>query len=147
MSSIKIQQLNREELPKIKPLWQELNTHHGELSTHFKKHFTSYTFEKRIAKLVGKEQLAIFIAQDNDVSVGYCIATAEQDNGEVDSLYIKQTYRGQKIGEKLMAQSLDWLKAQGCTQIHIVVAAGNKSVLDFYRQFGFEERFVVMQNV
>ena len=146
MCAIKIQELHRDNLPQIKPLWQELNAHHGARTTHFKNHFATFTFEQRIEKLLSKDNLIIYLAQDNEVSIGYCIATAAQDQGEIDSLYIQQSYRGQKIGEQLMTKALDWLNAQGCKEIRIYIAAGNESVLDFYRQFGFAERFVVMQN-
>ncbi len=45
----------------------------------------------------------------------------------------------------MMSLALQWLEGQKCETIKVSIAEGNENVLDFYRRFGFAERFIVMQ--
>jgi diamine N-acetyltransferase len=136
---------DRKHLIEIKPLWEELNNYHGQLSTNFKEHFNSFTFEKRINKLINKENISVFIASDSGTYIGYCIVTAEKNRGEIDSIYIKTNYRGQRIGYKLMQKALERLNKLNLNEIDIYVAEGNEQVFSFYEKFGFKNRFTVLQ--
>jgi ribosomal protein S18 acetylase RimI-like enzyme len=137
--------LNKDELYRIKDLWQELNQHHHNVSTYFKKHFAGFTFEQRIGALIKKEKLIVFAASENNHYIGYCIATKDQEIGEIDSIYIKDAFRGKDVGKQLMTKALSWLDEQGCKTIKVAIAEGNERALDFYRQFGFSERLIMMQ--
>ena len=52
---MKIVKINKNEIHQIRPMWEELNKIHGQLSTHFKEHFLSFTFEKRMKQIEDKE--------------------------------------------------------------------------------------------
>jgi len=54
---MKIRAIIREEIGIIKPLWESLNAHHLSMSTHFKDHFSKFTFEKRIEGLKKRDLL------------------------------------------------------------------------------------------
>jgi len=138
-------ELDRKRLQDVKGLWEELNSHHGRLSSNFKEHFDSFTFEDRIKKLTDSAHLSIFVATHDGSYIGYCIVTADKDKGEIDSIYIQPTYQGQGIGERLMQKALDWFNERECSELMIYVAEGNESVLEFYEKFGFRKRFVVLQ--
>ncbi len=142
---MEIIEIDRKHLIEIKPLWEELNNYHGQLSTNFKEHFNSFTFEKRISKLTDKEYTSVFIASDSGTYIGYCIATTEKNKGEIDSIYIKTDYRQQKIGSKLMQKALEWLNKLHLKEIDIYVAEGNEQVFPFYEKFGFKNRYTVLQ--
>ena len=144
--AMKIIELDRNNINDIKFLWNELNSYHYEVSTHFKKYFEIFTFEKRIQELIKKEKLKIFVVEFEGQYIGYCIVTVNNGQGEVDSIYIQAEYRNNKLGEQLMRKTLEWFKAHQCNEIRIKVAEGNESVLEFYRKYGFFERFVVIQN-
>lgn len=137
--------LDKDSLHEIKGLWEELNSLHEELSTNFKNHFRSFTFEERCKKLNQRNDLVVFAARDEGEYVGYCIATMNDNTGEIDSIYIRPEQRKNGIGKRLMEHAMDWLNRAECTEINIAVAEGNESVLDFYRKYGFKERFTVMQ--
>jgi ribosomal protein S18 acetylase RimI-like enzyme len=142
---MKIIVVGKDEIDIIKPLWEGLNAHHLSKSTHFKKHFSEFTFEKRMEGLNKRDRLIAYVAQDNNENVGYCIATVDGLNGEVDSLFVEAAYRGRGVGEELMSLALKWLKEQKCETVRVSIAEGNESVHDFYRKFGFAERLNVMQ--
>ena len=98
---MEIIEIKKDEIFKIADLWEGLNVHHGKKSSHFKSHFESFTFEKRIEQLLTKEHLAIFATQTNSDLVGYCIATVNSNLGEIDSIFVKKEYRGNNIGYDL----------------------------------------------
>ena len=141
--------LDKSEYRKIAPLWQKLNQLHETLSIHFKHHFATFTFDERMAGLLVREHLAVFVAWsdtlDDNVIVGYCIVSVEKGRGEVDSIYIEPAVQGKGAGSALMNEALTWLDRHHCKDVRVSVSIGNEAVLDFYRQFGFEERLLVLQ--
>jgi ribosomal protein S18 acetylase RimI-like enzyme len=137
-------ELDRSRLPEIEDLWKELNSHHRQLSSNFKQHFDSLTFQDRLKQLVCKEKLSLFAGSDAGLHVCYCIVTADRNRGEIDSIYVKASHRGQGIGHELMMRAMEWLHMQDCTEIVIYVAEGNEQVLSFYTKYGFTKRYTVM---
>ena len=142
---MKIKAITRDEISSIKTLWEGLNAYHLSRSTHFKDHFSEFTFEKRMEALKKRGCFITYVAEENGENIGYSIATVDGLVGEIDSLFVSEPHRGKGVGEELMSLALKWLEGQECKTIRISIAEGNESVLDFYRKFGFAERFVVMQ--
>jgi ribosomal protein S18 acetylase RimI-like enzyme len=85
------------------------------------------------------------VAQENGENIGYCIATVDGLNGEIDSLFVVAAYRGKGVGKELMSCALRWLEEQKCETVRVSIAEGNESALNSYRRFGFAERLMVMQ--
>ena len=144
---MEIRTLGRDDIREIKELWQGLNEHHRGLSTHFKRHFEAFTFTRRVEQLTAREELIVFLAVDGEDKIGYCVATSDRGQGEIDSLYIKPENRGAGLGGELMSRAMDWLTAHECEDIRITIAAGNEEALPFYRKYGFVARFTVMQRM
>ncbi len=137
-------ELDRRHLPEIESLWKALNAHHAQRASNFKEYFDTLTFEDRIKQLLYKENLSLFVGSDMGVYVGYCIATTERSKGEIDSIYVKASHRGQKIGHQLITRAMEWLRVHNCSEIVIYVAEGNEKVLGFYEKYGFNKRYTVM---
>ena len=142
---MKIIEVNRDEIDSIKTLWESLNAYHLAKSTRFKSHFSEFTFEKRMDALNRRDRLIVYVAEDKNENIGYCMASVDGLVGEIDSLFIKTERRNQGVGGKLMILVLKWLEKQNCKTIRVSIAEGNENTLDFYRRFGFTERLVVMQ--
>jgi ribosomal protein S18 acetylase RimI-like enzyme len=51
--------------------------------------------------LLGREHLSVFAVRSEEELAGYCIATAGGASGELDSLYIREKYRGTGLGDRL----------------------------------------------
>jgi diamine N-acetyltransferase len=137
-------ELDRSRLPEIENLWKELNSHHSQRSSNFKGYFDTLTFQDRLTQLVCKENLSLFAVPDAGLLVGYCIVTADRNRGEIDSIYVKASHRGQRIGHELMMRALEWLRMHDCPETSIYVAEGNEQVLSFYEKYGFNKRYTVM---
>jgi len=141
---MEIIELDRSRLTEIEGLWKELNAHHDQSASNFKEYFDTLTFEHRIRQLLHKEDLSLFVSSDTGEYVGYCIATTEKSKGEIDSIYVKASHRGKKIGHQLITRAVEWLRAHNCSEIAIYVAEGNEKVLGFYEKYGFNKRYTVM---
>ncbi|MDY6880922.1 MAG: GNAT family N-acetyltransferase [Thermodesulfobacteriota bacterium] len=142
---MEIVEIPKDRIDEIEPLWRELNSHHHERSENFKGHFSSFTFEERCKKLLEMEKLAIFAAKENSELVGYCIASWNNGDGEIDSLYVMPQLRGASLGMLLTESAMSWLTGLNCHQISVCVAEGNEEAIPFYEKFGFKKRFHVLQ--
>lgn len=143
--NVKINKVDKEDIILIKPMWEELNKHHQKLSTNFKEHFSSFTFEDRQKQIEKNDLFAVFIAEDEGNFIGYCIASIDGKIGEIDSIFVNPGYRQKNLGESLMLEAETWLKAQDIEKIHILVAQGNESVFHFYNKQGYKKRFTVLE--
>ena len=137
--------LPRDSLALLQPLWEQLNAHHMELSTHFKEHHRTFTFSERIEKLRNKKRLQVFVAFEEKKPIGYCIVSASGTCGEIDSLFVIPEARKNGVGRKLMLNTLDWMKEQQCQSIAILVAEGNEKAFSFYEQFGFKPKATLLR--
>jgi len=142
---MEIKELSRDNYHLIKDMWAKLNRLHGDLSHNFKNYFESFTFEKRMQPLFGKKHLSVFIVTDTTDHIGYCIVSADDGQGEIDSIYIEPEYRKRKIGSSLIKKAMDWFDSIGCDLVSISVADGNDSVIDFYQSFGFYRSAVILK--
>jgi diamine N-acetyltransferase len=142
---MRVIQLEAQEVSEIQPLWEKLNKLHHEKSTFFKSHFERFRFDERIALLSGKDEFAVFVAKQSDVSMGYCIASVVRDAGEIDSIFIDTPFRQQGVGHALMDAAESWLASKQVTKMTIDVAEGNESVIGFYKARGFLPRMIVLQ--
>ncbi len=140
-----IKTISKDQIGSVKKLWEELNAHHFTHSSHFKDYFSRLSFDKRMNNLTRRERFVAFVAETNNEPIGYCIATVYGGNGEIDSLFVNKAYRKKGLGKELVSLALQWLEEQNCETILVYIAEGNENVLNFYRGFGFAERFVVMQ--
>ncbi len=134
-------------LDEIKDLWEELNKYHLKKSIHFKNFYNSFTFEMRKEKLNSSNEKILFvlIAKINDDKIGYSIASVLNDIGEIDSIYVKSEYRGNKIGKILIEKTLDWIKSKEAKKVIVNISVGNEDVFDFYSYYEFLPRLTQLE--
>lgn len=144
MADVVIATAGLERLNDIKPLWEQLNAHHRDVSPHFKDEFEGYAFAFRKAYLATKAtkgNLRIFFAEAGESLAGYCVASIDSHlQGEIDSIFVAEEFRGQKTGDSLMRAALVWLDEKGATSKSVSVVHGNESVFSFYEKYGFLPR-------
>lgn len=110
-------ELKKNQIDEIKPLWEELNNQHGDLSTHFPERYDKFSFKDRKKDILKKSEnrtLKIDIAKDKNTKsyIGYCISSISDELiGEIDSIYLEEKYRSYDIGNEFMERSLiGWIK-------------------------------------
>ena len=141
-------------LDEIRPLWEKLNRHHIVRSRDFVEWFEQYTFEKRrdsiLEKANGRNILVDLAKAGNDERiVAYCLSTIVEKPGgavgEIDSIYVEDEFRGMMIGVELMKRALTWFDERNVVSRRLIIAAGNEEVVDFYKQFNFFPRALVLE--
>jgi GNAT superfamily N-acetyltransferase len=56
----------------------------------------------------------------------------------LDDLYVKESWRGQKIGSELLKQIFEFAKTENCKRVRWQVSEWNKPALEFYKRCGAE---------
>jgi diamine N-acetyltransferase len=138
-------------LDRIQPMWEGLNCHHAAVSPHFESDFQTYQFAERKTKLLKKYaagQMRIDIAQFEDELIGYIIsAITHEGEGEIESIYVTENFRGLKIGAEFMCRAIAWLDDNDIDTKTIAVAGGNERVYPFYARFGFYPRVTMLKQI
>ena len=153
MSDFIYEEGNEELLDFIKPLWEQLNEEHRQLSKHFSNVFLSNNFEKRKTGLIEQAKTAsisVYLVKDSitDKYIGYCVSTVDQQKvGEVESLFIEERYRGLGIGDNLMKKALSWMDSVSTVKKIINVAHGNEKVFPFYSKYRFYPRSYILEQI
>jgi ribosomal protein S18 acetylase RimI-like enzyme len=134
---------------EIGSLWEGLNRIHREKSPHFGELYARRTFDERKRDLLVKAKegrLHVIIARDAEGhNIGYCISTIKGASGEIESIYLDPANRKHGIGQKLMEDSLEWLRAGKAADITVKVSVGNEDAFGFYERFGFFPRLTELK--
>lgn len=150
MTLIKYREVGIDGLDSIQELWRMLRSHIKDNTSDFKEEFENISFQERKQTLIIKSNggaLRTDLAEDekNEI-IAYCVSTTGPDNvGEVDSIYVKEGYRSQGIGDQLMKRALRWMEENGTESKKIMVTVGNQEVLAFYQRYGFRPRSIIME--
>lgn len=150
MADIEYSVTNGEGLELTEGLWRKLIEHHTEKSLYFKEFISKRTTEQRNRELLdkySKDDIRIDLAHDKATGklVGYCISTISDDQqGEVQSLFVEEEYRRNGIGDAMMKKAIEWMDGRPVTQKVIVVAFGNEEVFPYYQKYGFYPRATIL---
>lgn len=55
----------------------------------------------------------------------------------LDDLFVKEAYRGKKIGSKLMEKMMEVAREEKCHRLRLQVLNWNSSAIEFYKKSGF----------
>ena len=56
----------------------------------------------------------------------------------LDDLYVKESYRGHKIGSKLLQKIFDVARNENCKRVRWLVSEWNHDAIEFYKAIGAE---------
>ena len=104
-------------------------------------------FDQRIKafSVFDKETMKITIAISNDKYIGYCISTAIDGKGELESMHVDESCRGNGVGKRLAQRHLEWMKEKDCNVIGVTVSQENEPTIGFYKKLGFFPNTLYMQ--
>ncbi len=138
------------DLEKIRLLWEKLLQHHKTISKYFKER-PNINFDMRKKQFEEKSlagALRVDLAKDSYSGelVGYCVTSLNlEKQGEIESIYVENDYRGFGIGDQLMTRALRWLESQSVKKTILGVGEGNESVFNFYRRYHFYPRTTILE--
>ncbi len=151
MNEIEYLTIPEHQCARIKPLWTALRTHIKTKNSRFSKHMQIQSFEERMDEIRNRSEMGdirIEIARDSarGTDIGYCIASISGDNsGELDSLFITDSYQKRGIGIELGIHAINWMNCHGVEKKRIWVTYGNEEVLGFYEHLGFFPRYYILE--
>lgn len=73
------------------------------------------------------------------ITFGYSLEFGGRD-AFLDELYLREDYRGQGIGTRIIQHVLDVCQTHGVKALHLEVMAQNTRAQELYRRLGFELR-------
>jgi ribosomal protein S18 acetylase RimI-like enzyme len=152
MTNVEYVEGAKELLHLIQPLWQNSKTYHKDKSKYFADIYANKLFQDRVNELTdnSKAGMRVSLVQDTDTGkyIGYCVSTINKEMiGEIDSLYVEEEYRKQGIGNQLMKRALKWMDENKVKSKIVVVGDGNENVIDFYNNYGFHIRKIVLEQI
>jgi ribosomal protein S18 acetylase RimI-like enzyme len=142
-----IRQATIDDSKNILPLWIDLMEFHSDRALLFK---TATDFKDQvhndIVKLIVKPNTKIFVAEIDEIIVGFSTATisarptvfAMTKKGYIGETFVDDKFRGKSIGTSLLSTVKDYLASQNVDFIDLQVTVTNNSAVDFWKKNGFE---------
>ncbi len=140
-------------LEAVRALWEKLRAHHTPLLSRFSEALPPFDFEPRKRELLakadaGKIRVELVRAGSDATDIAYCVSTVSADGrGEVDSMFVEESFRGRGIGSELVRRALEWMESVGASSNVVAVAHANAEALTFYKRLGFYPRTILLQQV
>lgn len=134
----------------IEDMWKNLIYHLQSKSTYFSNDYKQRFFEERKKQLIqiaDNGQLRLDIVKDGKKYVGYSVSSIINGKGAVDSIYVDPYYRENGIGRKLMELALGWMEFNSVLDVEILITFGNKNALEFYENFGFCPKNILLKKI
>lgn len=92
---------------------------------------------QEITKKLERDPDLFLVAEIDQEIVGTVLGGYDGRRGIMYHLAVKPSYRNLGIGEKLMAELEDRLRAKGCIRYYLLVTVDNHSALEFYEKRGW----------
>ena len=91
---------------------------------------------RTIAVLEGE---TVFVAELEGAPAGYVALTRAEDAVRIDQLFVSPEHEAEGIGRQLLEWAEGYAISERAARLQVVVEAGNRRALDFYRGRGFTE--------
>jgi len=144
---IEIFDISYAEVEIIRDLWEKNRRYHEDSSEYFKKSYGSIKFEERIKVFSGysEDKIKISVVKEKEKYIGYCISIIDGNKGELGTLHVDETVRGNGIGKKLVGKHIEWMDGKKCCEIGVTVSQENNLAIGFYKKLGFYPNTLYMQ--
>ena len=97
---------------------------------------------------------AIFISEFDGKPVGHMIVSIKKNfpifdmlyYGRINTIYVKEEYRGNRISSKLKDEAFKWFKSKGIKRVSLNVFPDNKHAIDAYQKWGLTLSLLEMRS-
>lgn len=148
MTSILVRQAVLSDYRALCALFEELDAFHRQARPDFFRPIDgpARTWEQ-VGKWLAGPDSTVLVTEDEADVVGLALLLPRPPSpfaGAVprkvvvlDNLVVRADRRDRKIGEKLVAASMEWARGQGASHVELGVHAVNRHALRFYERLGF----------
>jgi len=145
--TVRILKLRYEHIPGLIEVWKEFMDYHARIHPHFMRAEQGHiAFEKHARENMKSRDYAVFVALDGEKVIGYTLLQTrkpppvydEATFGFLSDIAVKEEYRRQGVGERLLKRALRWFKDRGIKWIELSVVYGNPSGYPFWKKQGFK---------
>jgi GNAT superfamily N-acetyltransferase len=110
---------------------------------------TPEPFDISYPALLERDDVEVVVGEYSGAVVGYAVVAAEdlRDGrrlGLLTDLYVETEAREVGVGEAMIDQVIAWCTARGCSGIDAVALPGHRATKNFFEEFGFTARALVM---
>lgn len=114
----------------------------------------NYKVDNWYPNLIDKDDSQLFIAVNDNETVGYIyvriITTSDSSDiyteASISGIYVKENFRKQGIGTKLINEAKKWCINKGVTYLKLNVLEGNSTALNLYKKLGFNDFSRILRN-
>ncbi len=144
--TVQIRRATARDVREILPVWGELAGFHAHLdpaftpSPHWHREYGAY-----LRTLMTRDDALALIARDGTELIGYAIGRIttlpsffeHRFRGYIHDVFVREAYRRQGVGRRMVEEILEWLRARGVTMVELTVAANNDAAR-FWERLGFQ---------
>jgi ribosomal protein S18 acetylase RimI-like enzyme len=163
--NIELRRGSAADLPALRPLWVSVHHQHAqsmpELAPYVDDDRTWDVRGALYAELLAKPDTVLFLAMAGSVAIGYglahVLATADTwlpDTwqtgariGEIESLAVLPSYRGQGLGSRLLDALEAELAAIGVRDLMLGVLPGNADAIRLYQRRGYRPTWTYLSRL
>jgi len=151
--TVQIQRATARDVRAILPVWGELAGFHAHLDPAFTPSPQwPHEYGTYLRTLIGRDDALAVVARDGDQIIGYAIGRitmlpsffAHRRRGYIHDVYVRDVYRRQGVGRRLVEEILAWLRRKGVTLVELTVASNNDAVR-FWERLGFSTYMLQMK--
>lgn len=130
------------------PLFDELDDFHRQARPEMFQPFTPpVRAREQVARWLAEAGSTVLVAETDAGLVGLALLLTRPASPfvgavprkviEIDNLVVRADQRGQRIGRRLLAASMEWARQRGATYVEVTVHDFNQEAERFYKAFGF----------
>jgi GNAT superfamily N-acetyltransferase len=99
--------------------------------------------------LLARDDAEVVVGEYAGAVVGYAVVTVDglRDGrrlGVLTDLYVEREAREVGVGEAMIEHVVAWCRGRGCTGIDAIALPGHRATKNFFEEFGFTARALVM---
>lgn len=103
-------------------------------------------------ELLRRDKSIGLLAERKGEAVGYLVGYVRGGSSlrpvqmaELESMFVKEEFRSQKVGQQLVNEFTAWVAGRGAERVSVTAYAANEGAVAFYERMGFRPKNVTLE--
>jgi ribosomal protein S18 acetylase RimI-like enzyme len=108
--------------------------------------------EAYFTRHMSSQKSIVLLAESEGEAIGYLVGYLKSSStlrpvkmAELESMYVKKTYRNEGVGEQLANKFLEWARKHGVERVSVTAYATNERAIAFYQRLGFLPKSLTLE--